>query len=102
MYIGEGVPYVHRGRGYPMYTFGQKSRTEPEYPLLRGPSASGTQLGVLGGPSPRGLSQIWPGKGHFGVFEAILTPLGHVGPLWTAFGPILSSVDAILSHLEPN
>ena len=90
MYIGEGVPYVRRGGGYPMYigeggypmyTFGQKSRTEPEYPLLRGPSASCTPLGVLGGPSPRGLSQIWPGKGHLGAFEALLTPLGHVGPL---------------------
>ena len=52
MYIGEGVPYVHRvgdrGGRYPMYTFGQQSRTEPEYPLLSGPSASGTQFGVLG------------------------------------------------------
>ena len=60
MYIGEGVPYVHRGGGYPMYigeggtmyTFGQKSGTEPEYPPLRGPSSSCTHLGVLGGPSP--------------------------------------------------
>ena len=54
-----------------MYTFGQKSKTEPEYPLLRGPSASGTQLGVLGGPSPRGLSQSWPGKGHFVRFSLL-------------------------------
>ena len=53
-----------------------------------------TQLGVLGGPSLSGLSEIWPGKGHFGVFEAILTPLGHVGPLWTAIGLILTRVDA--------
>ena len=34
-------------------------------------------------------------KAIFGAFEAILTPLGHGGPLWTVFGPILTRVDAI-------
>ena len=98
MYIGYPLPYVH-GNFTPHQNllclrcllrprtldFTQKSRTEPEYPLLRGPSASCTQLG----PSPRGFSHIWPGKGHFGVFEAILTPFGPRGtPLdrtWTHF-----------------
>ena len=36
------------------------------------------------------LRQIWPGKGHVGVFEAILTLWGPVGPLWAAFGAILT------------
>ena len=47
--------------------------------------------------------RVWPptlfnhtGKGHFGVFEAILRPF------WPLFWPILTRVDAILRHLEPD
>ena len=78
MYIGEGGTLCTRGGrgypmyigdgGYPMYTFGQKSGTEPEYPPLRGPSSSYTHLGVLGGPSPvRTLAKLARKRPFWGI-----------------------------------
>ena len=69
-----GVPYAHRGGGYPMYTFGQKSGTEPV------PSSEGSQFqlhpsGSAGWTlSGEDLGKFGLEKANLGVFEAILRP----------------------------
>ena len=74
MYIREGVPDVHQGGGYPMYTFFPNPGLESEHPPLSGPSPQCTHSRVLGDP-PDDLGNFGLGKGHFGPFWAILRPI---------------------------
>ena len=67
MYIREGVPDVHQGGGYPMYTFFSKPGLESEYPRLSGPGPQCTPE-CWGTLQADDLGNFGLGKGYFGPF----------------------------------